>query len=116
MALAIEDGVLYNDADPWVDYYVLNAIATQVYLISLDGSDIVFTESVEPEDNPQIKDSSTNIKYYLAITDGVLWLDDGGNVCTIAILCARIEEVRLAIESIETNTTLLPGSNWKAIT
>ena len=122
MALAIADGVLYDDTNPWVDYYVLNSEEAQVYYICKDGDDILFEESVEAELNPQIEDSVDGTMYYLAITDTVLWLDSGEVDCTMTDLCTKLEELKTTLldmtinDAKQTDTIIELSNGWKAIT
>ena len=123
MALAIEDGVLWDNDDPWVDYYVLNTEETQVYRLFMNAdNDVDIEESNEPEDNPQIEDSVDGTMYYVAITDLNIWLDTGAIDCTMNDLCAKLDEIRQTIaelqvsEEEQTETIITLNNGWKAIT
>jgi len=99
MALAIKDFVLYDDDNEWRDYYVLNSEVSQVYLITLDEDGVIqIEESDEAEDNPAITDEETDIKYYIAISESYLWLEEADNKCTLAKICSAVDELKALLE------------------
>lgn len=121
MALVISSGVLINNVDPWVTYYILNSELTQVYRTDLVNDQLQLVAVEEPENNPQIADTVTSIMYFLAITGGVLWLDNGEDDCTNADVCAKLDEMITLITDVkekdveQTDAIVELSNGWKII-
>jgi len=67
MALELRNGILTNNDDDWVDYYVLDDLERGVYRVWYDKRFRV-TLVNKPSSNPEITDTVTGIKCQLAIT------------------------------------------------
>ena len=75
MAIQIDNGVLSNNDEDFVKYYVLNDEEDQVYEVDEDSDgDLIISAVDDPEDNPIIQDISTEIDYYLAVNDEHLYI------------------------------------------
>lgn len=75
MALVINDGVVSNDAEAWVEYFVLNKELTGVYEITMPAGVLTGTLTDAYERNVPIVDSVTGIKYYLTVEEEIVSFD-----------------------------------------
>ena len=99
MAIQIDNGVLSNNDDAFVKYYVLNDEETQVYEVDEDSDkDIIISKVTDPENNPIIKDLSTEIDYYLAVNDDVLYIKNAAADALLTCkdgetICDKLDEL-----------------------
>ena len=105
MAVAINNGVVYNNDDPWVDHYILNTELSNVYRLYMNEFNVIAVSSVGQvmEVNPMILDDNGIGRYYLAVTADVLWLDGITTGCSQEKLCSVLDNV----VSLLNNPTLL---------
>ena len=69
MALIIDNGIVSDDENPWVDYVVLSDDLSTANRLYMDEGNLLHTEVDEPECNPYLTDISTGLKYFAAIDD-----------------------------------------------
>lgn len=73
MAIVINDGIVSDSADPWVEYFVLDLEIDTVYEIAMNGAVLEATPIADQfEVNTPIVDGITGLSYYLEVVEEVV--------------------------------------------